>query len=111
MNFYQLVDKAFKTYTHWLTESRPIFSTIYLSREGKRHKPANKVQGENSMKSRTRQRENCRNNMKQASQTSAMSTVSRPKVIERPWMNHEGYRDPTAHLAIRNIERKSLMHN
>ena len=35
MNFYQLVDKAPKTYTHWLTESGPIFPTIYISREGR----------------------------------------------------------------------------
>ena len=63
------------------------------------------------MKRRTMQSENRRNNVRQATQTSAASISRRPKVIERPWMNHEGYRDPTAYLAIRNMERKSLMHN
>ena len=63
------------------------------------------------MKSRARQRENRSNKMGQAIQTSAMPITSRPKVVERPWINHEGYRDPTAYLAIRSMERKSLMRN
>lgn len=24
---------------------------------------------------------------------------------EKPWLNHEGYHDPTAYLAIRNVEK------
>ena len=24
---------------------------------------------------------------------------------ENPWLNHEGYPDPTAYLAIRNVEK------
>ena len=24
---------------------------------------------------------------------------------EKPWLNHEGYPDPTAYLAIRNVEK------
>ena len=25
---------------------------------------------------------------------------------EKPWLNHEGYHDPTAYQAFRNIERR-----
>ena len=31
--------------------------------------------------------------------------ASRPKTVEKPWLNPEGYNDPTAYNAIRNIER------
>ena len=24
---------------------------------------------------------------------------------EKPWLNHEGYHDPTAYLAIKNVEK------
>ena len=30
----------------------------------------------------------------------------RPAKIEKPWLNAEGYYDPTAYLALRIIERK-----
>ena len=43
------------------------------------------------MKNRNRQRENRR--MKDAK-------------IEKPWLNHEGYHDPTAYQALRKIERR-----
>ena len=26
---------------------------------------------------------------------------------EKPWLNHEGYRDPTAYQALRNIEKET----
>ena len=39
------------------------------------------------MKNRDRQREN------------------RKRTYEKPWLNSEGYHDPTACLALRNIER------
>ena len=29
----------------------------------------------------------------------------RPRTVEKPWLNPEGYADPTAYKAIRNIER------
>jgi len=29
----------------------------------------------------------------------------RPRTVEKPWLNPEGYADPTAYNAIRNIER------
>jgi len=43
------------------------------------------------LKNRNRQRENRR--MKDAK-------------IEKPWLNQEGYHDPTAYQALRNIERR-----
>ena len=51
--------------------------------------------------SRARQRENRRlkycglKSLRQESRTS----------YEKPWLNSEGYHDPTAYAAIRNIER------
>ena len=33
--------------------------------------------------------------------------ISRKQFAEKPWLNHEGYHDPTAYAAIRNVERKS----
>lgn len=44
------------------------------------------------MKDRTRQRANRK--LKKKSQ-------------RKPWLNHEGYYDPTAYNAIRNIERET----
>ena len=44
------------------------------------------------MKNRNRQRENRR---------------LKDERIQKPWLNHEGYHDPTAYLAIRNIERSA----
>lgn len=31
----------------------------------------------------------------------------RPRTIEKPWLNNEGYFDPTAYLAVRNVERET----
>ena len=49
------------------------------------------------MKNRNRQRENRR--MKGA------SLPESPR-LEKPWLNPEGYPDPTAYQALRNIERR-----
>lgn len=46
----------------------------------------------NKMKDRTRQRENRK--LKRSGK-------------KKPWLNHEGYYDPTAYNAIRNIERST----
>ena len=49
------------------------------------------------MKKRNRQRENRR--LKDAGLLESTRT-------EKPWLNHEGYHDPTAYQAIRNVERQ-----
>ena len=49
------------------------------------------------MKNRNRQRANRR--MKEA------GLLDNTK-IEKPWLNHEGYHDPTAYEAIRNVQRQ-----
>ena len=62
--------------------------------EGGKQKPTTTYQtgrSEPKTKNRNRQRENRR--MKDAK-------------IEKPWLNHEGYHDPTAYQALRKIERR-----
>ena len=49
------------------------------------------------MKNRNRQRENRR--------LKGVSLSESPR-LEKPWLNHEGYYDPTAYQAIRNVERR-----
>lgn len=53
------------------------------------------------MKNRTRQRENHR--LKYLAQRIGQDA------IEKPWLNSEGYPDPTAYQAIRNLERRAAM--
>ena len=49
------------------------------------------------MTKRDRQRENRR--------LKGASLPESPR-LEMPWLNHEGYHDPTAYHALRNIERR-----
>jgi hypothetical protein len=57
-------------------------------------KGANEGPGkENTTMSREKQRENRR--------------AKSGQLNEKPWLNREGYRDPTAYEALRRIERKS----
>ena len=49
------------------------------------------------MTKRDRQRENRR--------LKGASLPESPR-LEKPWLNHEGYHDPTAYQALRNIKRR-----
>lgn len=49
------------------------------------------------MKNRNRQRENRR--------LKNITLQENPR-LKKPWLNNEGYYDPTAYQAIRNIERQ-----
>ena len=51
------------------------------------------------MKNRNRQRENRR--------LKGANLPESPR-LEKPWLNHEGYYDPTAYQAIRNVEHQEM---
>ena len=44
--------------------------------------------------------------VKMAAANAAQNSMPRPRTTEKPWLNSEGYHDPTAYAAMRNIERE-----
>ena len=69
---------------------------IWISERGK-----NPGRKEATTVSRERQRENRR--LKHIAQN------IRQKAVEKPWLNSEGYHDPTAYEALRRVERSERM--
>lgn len=43
---------------------------------------------------------------KPKNEQNCQSGQSRPQVVEKPWLNPEGYRDDTAYRAIQNVMRE-----
>ena len=71
--------------------------------EGQERIPSRK---ESRNMNRKKQRRNRREKIRREKQELLEAFIAVKKIKrEKPWLNHEGYHDPTAYLAIRNVEK------
>ena len=73
--------------------------------EGQREAPKKTRKGAKNM-SREKQSRNRKEKIQRERRELLEAFMAGRKIRkEKPWLNHEGYPDPTAYLAIRNVEK------